>query len=237
MKPKRIALSFLIVSVALGAIMGIIGLISGRFGDLQSHIILTTISISGASICALACGALWESRHAKVLPFGGIALSLITAGLFIFGVWARISGSGYWKFAASVGIVAVATAHMSLLSLAILARRFAWSRVVAFVAVYILAVLFIYVIYYSPQADTTLRVVGVTSIIVAALSIMTPIFHRLSLSESVPSPHQSISSMSPMITCPRCGAALPNSLTEISCTQCGCTFLVTIIASSETGAA
>lgn len=230
MNPKRAALWFLIISVVLSALSGIIAIVSGKFGDLQARTVLTTLTISAASLCALACGALWESGRKKTLPAAGIALAIVTAAVFIFGIWSRISNEEFWKFGASLGLLAVATAHACLLSLATLAPRFAWSRVAAFVAVYLLALLFIFVIYTTPEGDTFARIIGVTSIVAAALTILTPVFHRLSrgdladLGTGAATPQ---SALHPTITCPRCGAALANSTAEIRC-HCGCAFQITI---------
>ncbi len=231
MNPKRAALWFLIVSVVLSALIGIIAIVSGTFGDIQARIILTTLTISAASLCALACGALWESGRAKALPMAGIALATVTAAVFIFAIWAKISNEEFWKFAASVGLIAVATAHACLLSLATLASRFAWSRVAAFVSVYLLALEFIYVIYATPKGDTFIRIIGVTSIVAAALTILTPVFHRLSrgdLDAVRAGAATREPTLHPTITCPRCGTTLPSSLAEIRCTHCGCAFLISI---------
>lgn len=231
MNPKRAALWFLIVSVVLSAISGIIAIVSGTFGDIQARIILTTLTISAASLCALACGALWESGRAKALPKVGIILAMVTAVIFIVGIWAKISAEEFWKFAASIGIIAAATSHACLLSLATLASRFAWSRVAAFVAVYLLALLFIYLIYATPKGDTFVRILGVVSIVVAALTILTPVFHRLSrgdLDAVRTGPAASASDLHATITCPRCGSTLPNSLAEIKCTHCGRIFVISI---------
>lgn len=227
MNPKRAALWFLIVSVVLSAVSGIVAIVSGTFGDLQARIVLTTLTISAASLCALACGAFWESAQVKILPASGIALAVITAAIFIFGIWTKISSDDFWKAAASVGIVAAATAHACLLSLARLAKRFTWSRLVTFAAIYLLAALFIYVIYAPTNDDTILRIIGVNSIVVAALTILTPIFHRLSRSDLKADARQD--ALHKTITCPRCGSELLNSSSEINCARCGCVFLVTIL--------
>src|SRR5262249_45716874 len=148
MRPKRLALWFLIASVGLSAIIGIIAILS-KFGRTEAQILLTTLTVSAASICALACGALWESQRAKILPVAGIVLAISDAALFIVGIWWEAQSEAYWKFSASVGLIAVATAHACLLSLARLAARFAWARIAAFVAAYLLAIFFIYIIYYT----------------------------------------------------------------------------------------
>lgn len=232
MGPKRIALWFLITSVGASAVLGIVIVLAGSFSDLQVRVILTTLTISAASICALACGALWESLRKLLLPLPGIILASVTAILVIIGIWAEIKNEEFWKFTISVGLLAVATAHACLLALARLAQRFVWSRVVAFVAVYVLACLFIYLIYFTPKGDSFIRIIGATSIIVAALTILTPLFQRLSRGDldivdgPVATEDQRLSAT---ITCPRCGVAQVNSSDEIQCGDCGCRFLVTIL--------
>jgi len=74
MSLKKVALWFLIVSVAVSAALGILALLTGTFGDFQIRVILTTLTISAASIGALASGALWEGRGRKGLPIVGIVL-------------------------------------------------------------------------------------------------------------------------------------------------------------------
>jgi hypothetical protein len=231
MNPKRIALWFLIVSVALSAVIGIIAIVVGTFGRIEAQILLTTLTISAASICALACGALWESGRAKLFPIVGIALAVFDAILFIVGIWWESQSESYWKFSASVGLIAAATAHVCLLSLAKLAQRFIWSRIAAATAAYFLALLFIYIIYFTPNGDAGIRIIGVTSIVLAALTILTPVFHFLSRGDlrSSHSPAADARQLHSTITCPRCGTSLPNSMVETTCNRCGCTFVVTIL--------
>lgn len=229
MSPKRVALWCLIVSVALSALLGILIVLAGSFSDVQVRVILTTLTVSSMSICALAAGALWESKRRKFLSLAGATLAVVAALLFIFGIWTKTSNEEFWKFSASVGIMAVATAHVCLLSLARLTGVFAWARTVAFVAVYLLAVEIILVIYSPrPKGDTFARIIGATSIIVAAFSILIPIFHRLSSKEISQRPPDA-SRLFPTISCPQCGATQPNSSTEIACEGCGCRFVVTIV--------
>ncbi len=231
MSPKKIALWFLIASVVASAVLGIIIVLAGSFSELQIRVILTTLTISAASICALAAGALWESKRRMFLASTGAILALLTAVLVIFGIWTEPRNEEFWKFTVSVGLLAVATAHACLLTLANLARQFVWARIAAFVAVYFLAVCFIYIIYLTPKGDTGVRIIGATAIIVAALTILTPIFHRLSRGD--------LETLAPVVgterhlyatvSCPGCGSAQPNSLAEINCGNCGCRFVVRIL--------
>lgn len=228
MSPKRVALWCLIVSVAVSAGFGILIVLVGSFSDVQVRIILTTLTISSMSICALVAGALWESKRNKFLALAGATLAVLAALLFIGGIWTRTSNEEFWKFSASVGIVAVATAHVCLLSLARLTGAFALARLLAFVAVYVLALQFIYLIYWEPKGDTFVRIVGANSIIVAAFSILIPIFHRLNRKEMAEQRGDG-GVWFPTITCPQCGASQLNSSAEIVCGGCGCRFLITIV--------
>ena len=123
MSPKKVALWFLIVSVAISAALGIIVILTGNFGDFEMRIILTTLTISAGSIGALAAGALWEGRGQKELPLLGIVLAVVAALLIITGIWFESSSKEYWKFTSSAGVLAAATTHACLLSLAKLAPR------------------------------------------------------------------------------------------------------------------
>jgi ribosomal protein S27E len=233
MSPKKVALWFLIASVALSAALGILAILTGNFGDFEMRIILTTLTISAASIGALAAGALWEGRGEKELPLLGIVLSVVAGLLIIAGIWFEPGGDQYWKFSASTGVLAAATTHACLLSLAKLAPRFAWARLVTLTAVYALAVLIVMTIYFEPHGDLGFRIIGTTAIVVAALTIMTPIFHRLSrddFSGAAGTSQTPARGFWATVTCPECGAAQSNSLTETTCDRCGCRFVVKILA-------
>jgi len=229
MSPKRIALWFLIASVGASALLGIIIVLAGTFSEIEVRIVITTLTISAMSICALAAGALWEKGQKKVLSMTGIVLAILAAFLILFGIWTKTNGEEFWKFSASVGLVAVATAHACLLALASLSRSFAWARVAAFVAVYALAIEIIYVIYQQPRGDTMARIIGATSIVVAALTIVTPVFHRLSRKESGPNESTEATQLAAQVSCPQCGSRQPNAPRQIQCENCGCRFVITIL--------
>jgi hypothetical protein len=237
MGPKRIALWCLIASIAASAVLGTVLVLTGSFSDLQIRIIFTTLTISGASICALAAGALREQRQEKFFSLAGWVLALISAILIVAGIWTETRNQEFWKLTISIALLAVATAHVCLVALAKLARRFAWNRIAALVAVYLLAGLIIFVIYFPPRGDTLVRIIGATSIIVAALTILTPIFHRLSrgdLDASVGAALNQSPALFATISCPQCGALQPNQSGTLGCANCGCKFVVQILEPGQT---
>ncbi len=229
MNRKKIALWFLIVSVVISAVLAIIAILTSNFGRFEVRVIFTTLTISVASIGALACGAANEAGRYRALSTLGIALAILAAVLLIAGIWLEPRGDQFWKFTASTSVVAAATAHACLLSLAKLARRFAWLRPLAVVAIYLLATFIILSIYFEPTGDFGLRLIGTTSIIVAAITVIMPIFHRLSRDEF----HNAVTELPKLwatVTCPECGSTQPNSLKETTCDHCGCRFVVRVFA-------
>jgi uncharacterized membrane protein HdeD (DUF308 family) len=230
--PKKTALWFLIASVAISAVLGIWAILSGDFGELQGRVLLTTLTITGASICGLACGAYWETGRYRHLPEMGIFFTLAGAGVVIFGIWSKTSDIGFWKIAAINCLVAIATAHVSLLSLARLSSRYRFALVVAYVLAYLLAALLIVAMFAeSNKSNWFPRLIGVVSILLAAVSLVVPIFHRLSAADirAQESVAVSESGLWATFTCPRCGTALPSSADEIVCGHCRCRFRVSIL--------
>ncbi len=228
----------MIISVAISAALGIIAILTGNFGEFEIRIILTTLTISAASICALAGGALWESRNTPALPSICVLLAILAALQLIAGIWLEPSDTLFWKLAASVSVLAVASAQACLVSLAKLARRFNWARVAALGAIFLLAVLIIIVIWFEPRDEGLYRIIGADAIVVAALTIMMPIFHRLSRGDlSVPERKvaESDQHLFPTVLCPRCGTTQNNSPRQITCTSCGCRFVVTILDEADAG--
>ena len=238
MSPKKIALWFLIISVALSAALGIVAILSGSFGDFEARVILTTVTISAASVCALAAGALWESRRERTFPGITAALAILAAAVIIIGIWGKISTTNYWKFSATVGVLAIAFAQACLISLARLAPRFAWTRILALIAIFFLASLIIFAIHTEVSSEGFFKTMGATAILVAALTIMMPIFHRLSRGDLASAPKDTSTTsdqhLFPTVLCPRCGTTQGNSPTEITCTSCGCRFVVTILPEADT---
>lgn len=235
MSPKKVALWFLIVSVALSAALGIVVIISGNFGDFEGRVILTTITISAASICALAAGALFESRSARALPGFAVAFAVFAATLIIIGIWVRIRGDEYWKSTATMGLFAIATAQACLISLARLAPRFAWTRTVALIAISFLTASITLTIWGEINEEGFYKAMGATAILVAALTIMMPIFHRLSRGDLIDKKAFAADDqyLFPTVLCPRCGQSQPSSHAQIICASCGCRFVVTIINESS----
>lgn len=183
MNLKRLFLYILIGSVSVSALIGIVVILFGNFGEFETKILLTTGTITVTSILGLACGAYLEVKRVRWLPIAGIVLAMVSGVMWIFLVWYGTVRSGYFtEIILSVTLLATACSHISLLSLANLDRRFTWSRWAIHGGVWSLTAILLWIIWthFDPTDSWVARVMGVLSIIIAALTIVTPVFHKLS---------------------------------------------------------
>ncbi len=189
---RKFFLYLLVCSIALSALLGIWAIVSGEFGDIQARILLTTLTVVGTSILGLACGAFLENPRSqtsplKAVPLAGIFLAVLAALLSFWLIWAGTNLESEWMFKTfSVSLIfAFSLAQLSLLSLAKLANRFSWALTAAYVVILILDTIISVIIIFELSGNDSfvLRIIGVLSVIAAALTVMIPIFHRLSRTE------------------------------------------------------
>lgn len=183
---KKFFLYLLIASVGVSALIGVGVMIFGNFGDFEARILLTTLTVTVTSILGLACGACLEAGRGRVLPIIGITFAIISAVLWIILVWAaRPDNDLFVHFVMTSTLLAASCSHISLLSLATLDRRFLWSRWAAHLSVWSLTTIILWVIWWNidPSDSWIARTMGVLSIITGALTVVTPVFHKLSSSD------------------------------------------------------
>ena len=184
---KRIFLYLLIASVGVSALLGIGVILFGDFGEFETKILLTALAVCCTSVLGLACGAFLETGREKVVPVGGIVFAILSAVLWIYLIWQDIVRAEWFVRALfSVTILAVSCSLVSLLSLARLDKRFIWSRYAAHVSIWSLTAILIYFSWsdFNRISELISRAIGVLSIIVAALTVVTPVFHWLSRKQS-----------------------------------------------------
>src|SRR5262245_28174880 len=170
----------LIGSVLFAALLGIVLVLQAKWGWFEVRVILTTIVIATASVCGLACDLSRTPRGINALPIAGLIFTAIGAGLILFGMWLDVHSEEYWKTAASAAILAVATAHVALLSIARLEGNYWWVFFIACQIIYGLAVLLIAVIVFEIDIDRMFRFIAALAILDAAVTVIVPILHRIS---------------------------------------------------------
>lgn len=183
MNLRRLFLYLLIASIGLSAIIGIGVILFGNFGEIEVRVLFTTLTVTVTSIFGLACGAYLETRRGKYLPLAGIALSIVSALMCFLIIWNVLDDSELFIKSFLTGVLLAAScSHLSLLSLARLDSRFAWTRIAAVACVILLVLIFLYILWFEPKGDSDLiyRVLGVLGILLASITVVTPILHKLS---------------------------------------------------------
>lgn len=192
---KKFFLYLLICSIGFSALMGISAILWGEFGEFQGKILGTTLTVVGTSILGLACGAFLETIHQRnspriFVPVAGIILAIVSSLILLWLIWASSSlgdVNAIYKFLAVCSIFAFSFAQLSLLSLANLSKRFQWAITTEYLVVFVLASIIsaVIVIENNNESDFVFRTIGILAVIDAALTVMIPIFHRLSRTEFV----------------------------------------------------
>lgn len=122
---RKGAIYGIIVSFSIAAIVGIIALLSGDFGETQGKIILTTLLMGASSITAL-CHLAIADRAMRIVGFVGLAASaiaLITGLVLIWRDWNDSAFEDWLKAFVTAGVLAVSFAHANLLLLLAGRRR------------------------------------------------------------------------------------------------------------------
>lgn len=183
MNTRKIFLNTLIASVALSAVIGIVVILFGQFGEFEVRVLMTTLTVTATSILGLACGACYEAGRGRRLPLAGIVLSVVSALALFLIIWNVLDDNEtYIKTTITLVIGAIVASHLSLLRLARLDGRFAWTYTFAVVCDVLLAAIVLYLMWFEPEGESDLvfRTMGVLSILIAAVTVVTPVFHRLS---------------------------------------------------------
>lgn len=186
MNTRKIFLNTLIASVALSAAIGIVVILAGSFGEFEVRVLMTTLTVTATSILGLACGACYEAGRGRRLPLAGIVLSVVSALALFLIIWNVLDDNEtYVKVTMTLMIFAIVASHLSLLRLARLDGRFAWTYTFAVVCDVLLAAIVLYLMWLEPEGESDLvfRTMGVLSILIAAVTVVTPVFHRLSTGE------------------------------------------------------
>jgi hypothetical protein len=111
----------------------------------------------------------------------GLILTPIAAILLLLGMWVEINSESFWKISMIIAIFAVACAHLSMLFMASLAGAYRWAYLAAYQLVFGLAALLtVGIIFDFFDNDRYWRLTGGFSILVAAITLLIPVFHYMS---------------------------------------------------------
>ena len=183
MSSRKLALTVFFASVVINAALGIFSLFAGEFGDLQGKVLMTSLSVSAASVLSLAMFPAKERELLGPVPTVGIGLSVLGFGMLVVLVWTEFKAGDFGRLVASVLTFAMAAGYASLIALAMVQPKYRNIVNSAFGLAAVLSVLIVGALWAEPRGDFMLRLVGIISILLAAATVSIPVLHRLNRSE------------------------------------------------------
>lgn len=177
---RKASLYAVIVFLSLSALLAVVSLLTGEFGEVQMKIILTTLTISAASVCGMACLAFVEKRGAAALGGVGVMCAVIAASMGIFAFWNSSSVSTeYAKVTLTFVVASVAIAHMLLLHIPNLPAGWRWNQYALVLFDLILAGQVVFAMWDETSSSGFYRLMGVITVFVVFFTLIIPIGSRL----------------------------------------------------------
>jgi hypothetical protein len=165
--------------LGLTALIAIVSVLSGKFGELQMKILVTSFTISAASICSMSCAAFIDKQKQQGLGFSGILLSVVAAVLLIFLIWLEFENEWYFKTTFTVAVCAVSFAHAFLLVLPDLENKHTWIQKTATISIAVLSGQIIVALWAEINHEAYIRALAVVAIIVVLETLLVPLFMKL----------------------------------------------------------
>lgn len=187
---RRWAVIAIIVSLSVTAVIGIVTLLGGSFGDVQSKVMLTTLVIGVFSVLALADLAV-AGRRFQWSGYLGILTAAIALGMSLSMIWGEAwSHEAFWKTFGIIAVLAGSLAHANLLLLLGERRRpvVQASLWITVALVALLAGMIIALILTDGDigSDAYARVLGTVAILDVLGTIVVPVVSRFLRDETGP---------------------------------------------------
>ena len=184
---QRVFLTSLIVSLVLAAVVGIGIFLFGRFGSREIQILLTILFLVLYSLTALCCAALYERRKYPLVWFPGFLASAAALLMTLASIWELPMARSADERVLSLGVLAFALAHASvLLLLTMIPRSIAWwVRALTLCFIALTAGVLIIIINYEGRVDDdfVIRILGCFAILDALGTLLTPIVLKMTSSK------------------------------------------------------
>jgi hypothetical protein len=224
---RLIAMRALLVSVVIGALLGIFGILAGNLGNFGIKIMLTSFAVGGASALIMASLAAWQLPAGHVMSRLGVFGSLVALATVLFGMWVEMNSDSYWKLAFTCVVVAAVGAHGSLTSLAKLAPRHQWLRPVALATTAFLGAGVCAAIWSEVDGNVTWKAIAILGILDVAFTL---VLGALDFMNRNAAPEGGVAEV---CFCPGCGRRLFLPAGEVRCHHCKACFFIELRPSSD----
>ena len=219
---RRLWLNIFLASITVNAALGIWALVVDEFGQTQGKVLATSFLVSATMVGLLVNAAPIRVRVLWPLPVVASATSTIGFVLLIVALWVEPDSDSWGRLILSSLTIAAGATLAGLLGLLQLQDRHQIVRLATTVAIGVLCVTIVAVLWTEPDSDWWVRVIGIESVVVAALTLALPAIARF-----LPPPTRATALVA---YCPHCGAPVGPSEPRQStrCERCGLEFRVEV---------
>ena len=178
-KIRKRSLQYFIIFLTLSALISIISILFGNFGDFEIKILVTTTVIAFFSIACMGC-ALYAEKNRQPIPAAlGAGIGLVAAVLIIIGAWAETRSDEYWKTTFVFSVFGIAAAHYFLLASVKLKKGHHWVTTTALIGILCNALSISLAVIYEVDEEFILKTIAVFSILSALVTLIIPILYRI----------------------------------------------------------
>jgi hypothetical protein len=176
---RKLLLGGFIGFLAVTALLAILCVISGEFGEIATKTLLSTLSVSCTSLCAMSCITFMEKRGANAVGVLGVAAAVLASLLMILGVWGNYYSDDFWKTVATLVLVSIGIAHALSLLTPDLLEEHHWIQAASSLAIMILVSQIVAAMWLEIADGGYYKLLTVVSIVTILLSLIVPICAKL----------------------------------------------------------
>jgi len=183
-RSRAILLRLFLGSIAVNAALGIWALLVGDFGQTEAKVLVTSILVSAAMLSVLANRVSFERRVLWPFPLIASAVAVASFAMMTATVWAEIESEAWIKLMVSGFLVAGGATLASLLALIVLPGAFAPLGLAENGLIALTVLTGLVGIWSEVDEDWFVRLLGVETVLVAALTLALPVIARFATDRS-----------------------------------------------------
>jgi hypothetical protein len=178
---KNYFLRTLIGALSVSALIGIFIFLAGDFGDTETRLLLTTLTITGFSLTGLCSSTVFNRSSLKEFSTLGMIISVLGCLITIAAIWEIIFIDNAWKPVIIFIIISFSLGHISLLLLIKPKTdtvKYCMNGTIIFIAIVTLMLIHATLDEFGP-GDLFYRLIGVFAILDVLGTITTPIANKI----------------------------------------------------------
>ncbi|MDF1798645.1 MAG: hypothetical protein P1V81_05675 [Planctomycetota bacterium] len=175
---RRQALRVFLAFLSLTAVIALVAVL-GANGEFVLRVLLSSLTISAASVCAMCCAAYVEHGGSREVGLASAVLAVVAGLLLVAVIWIEPSSEPVIKLAAMLGCTAGFTAHALLLRIPQLPPGQRWVTNASTVAIAVMTALINFLILFEADGKPMGQLIATFAILSGLGTLAIPILLKL----------------------------------------------------------